>query len=81
MRHDTALAPSSNGVTSKGVNGASGDENGGTVNGKKSEGTNGTTASSSRPNLAMPQAVIDEALKSTRECLDTVCELVEADEV
>jgi hypothetical protein len=42
------------------------------VNGKKTEGTNGTGA---RPNLAIPQAVVDEALKATRECLESVCEI------
>ncbi|KAK4157102.1 hypothetical protein C8A00DRAFT_29958 [Chaetomidium leptoderma] len=82
---------SSNGTTTKSaaaVNGTS-EENGSsaTVNGKKSDGTtngtttnnnnNGTTTTSagSRPSLAIPQTVVDEALKVTRDCLDAVCEM------
>ncbi len=80
VRHDTALAPNSNG-TNKAVNGASTDENGATVNGKKTEGTNGATTSGPRPNLAIPQAVVDEALKSTRECLESMCEIDESGSV
>lgn len=79
VRHDTALAPNTNG-TSKGVNGAS-EENGSAVNGKKKEATNGATNNGTgpggRPSLAVPQAVVDEALKSTRECLDAICEMDE----
>ncbi len=80
VRHDTALAPNSNGTT-KAVNGASTDENGATVNGKKTEGTNGATTSGPRPNLAIPQAVVDEALKSTRDCLESMCEIDESGSV
>ncbi|KAK4115313.1 hypothetical protein N656DRAFT_704297 [Canariomyces notabilis] len=80
VRQDTALAPN----TTRPVNGSSSSDDGGGggggVNGKKTEGTNGATASNNtasagRPSLAVPQAVVDEALKVTRECLDTVCEL------
>ncbi|GAB1320412.1 hypothetical protein MFIFM68171_10622 [Madurella fahalii] len=80
VRQDTALSPS----TAKAVNGTgSAEEGGGGVNGKKAEGTNGTTnngtsaapAATGRPSLAVPESVVDEALKVTRECLDTVCEL------
>jgi hypothetical protein len=79
VRQDTALAPSAttNGTT-KSVNGVS-EENGTTANGKKSDGTNGTNGgASARPSLAVPQNVVDEALKITRECLDSVCEIDES---
>jgi hypothetical protein len=83
VRQDTAIAPSnvngSNG--SKVVNGAAEENGGAAVNGKKSEGTNGATNgnnnNNARPSLAVPQSVVDEALKVTRECLDAVCEIDE----
>jgi hypothetical protein len=59
------------------VNGTS-EENGTTANGKKSDGTNGTNGTSARPSLAVPQTVVDEALKITRECLESVCEVDES---
>ncbi|KAL2262020.1 hypothetical protein VTK26DRAFT_2721 [Humicola hyalothermophila] len=74
VRQDTALSPNGN---IKAVNGASSDE----VNGKKAEGTNGNgttnngTANANKPSLAVPQPVVEEALKVTRECLEAVCEL------
>lgn len=77
VRQDTALSPN----TAKAVNGTgSAEEGSGGVNGKKAEGTNGATnngtaAGTGRPSLAVPDSVVDEALKVTRECLDTVCEL------
>ncbi|EGO57704.1 hypothetical protein NEUTE1DRAFT_62828 [Neurospora tetrasperma FGSC 2508] len=66
VRHDTANAPS-------------GDANGGDVNGKKlSNGADTTNASNGNvpaatttaPSLAVPQAVINDALKVTRESLE-----------
>jgi hypothetical protein len=81
VRQDTALAPNgtTNGTTTKAINGAS-EENGAGVNGKKSDGTNGTSSNGAgaRPSLAIPQSVIDEALKVTRDCLDTVCDIDES---
>ncbi|KAK4123514.1 hypothetical protein N657DRAFT_645069 [Parathielavia appendiculata] len=82
VRQDTALAPSSasaNGTASKSMNGKTSEENGAvTVNGKKSDATNGANSASARPSLAVPQTVVDEALKITRECLDSVCEIDES---
>ncbi|KAK3955300.1 hypothetical protein QBC32DRAFT_47957 [Pseudoneurospora amorphoporcata] len=63
VRHDTANAPSD-------------DANGGDVNGKKlangADTTNGNlpTATTTAPSLAVPQAVINDALKVTRESLE-----------
>ncbi|KAJ4414130.1 hypothetical protein N0V85_003285 [Neurospora sp. IMI 360204] len=68
VRHDTANAPS-------------GDANGGDVNGKKlangADTANGNvpTATTTAPSLAVPQAVINDALKITRESLEMVCEI------
>ncbi|KAL2127925.1 hypothetical protein VTI74DRAFT_9988 [Chaetomium olivicolor] len=72
VRQDTALAPNN-------TNGGAA-VNGEGVNGKKSEVTNGAptnNGTSARPSLAVPQTVVDEALKVTRECLDSVCEMEE----
>ncbi|KAG6012119.1 hypothetical protein E4U54_007718 [Claviceps lovelessii] len=50
-------------------------------NGSKSNGdalskkVNGTAAPFEKPNLAMPESVIDEALRVTRESLEAVCEI------
>ncbi|KAG6016028.1 hypothetical protein E4U43_004341 [Claviceps pusilla] len=50
-------------------------------NGSKSNGdalskkVNGTVAPFEKPNLAMPESVIDEALRVTRESLEAVCEI------
>lgn len=82
VRQDTALAPNgtTNGTTTaRAVNGAS-EENGAGVNGKKSDATNGTSSNGvgARPSLAIPQSVVDEALKVTRDCLDTVCDIDES---
>lgn len=80
VRQDTALAPNANGSANKAVNGNS-EENGagggGAVNGKKAESTNGTS-NGARQSLAVPQSVVDDALKITRECLDAVCEMDES---
>ncbi|KAK3313461.1 hypothetical protein B0H66DRAFT_643004 [Apodospora peruviana] len=69
VRHDTALG----GGASKATNGTLGAEMNGTT--KKTNGAsdssnnNGTTAGSS--SLAVPQAVVEDTLKVTRECLDS----------
>ncbi|KAG5982719.1 hypothetical protein E4U55_001466 [Claviceps digitariae] len=50
-------------------------------NGSKSNGdsltrkVNGNAATLEKPNLAMPDSVIDEALRVTRESLEAVCEI------
>lgn len=68
MRHDTA-------------NALSGEANRSDVNGKKqangADSTNGNvpTATTTAPSLAVPQAVINDALKVTRESLEMVCEI------
>ena len=76
IRHDTGSlngttngsATNGNGATN-GANGANGTANG-TANGKsKQPGQPGS--------LALPQSVIDEALRATRESLDMVCEIEE----
>ncbi|KAL1898815.1 hypothetical protein Sste5346_003225 [Sporothrix stenoceras] len=40
-------------------------------------GANGTANGKPKPSLALPQSVIDEALRATRESLDMVCEIEE----
>jgi hypothetical protein len=68
------------------ANGTSAEENGTpTANGSsKTNGAaaanngNGTGAGGARPNLAVPSTVVDEALKVTRDCLDSVCEMDES---
>lgn len=74
VRQDTALAPSS---TTANGNGEAATTNGAT-NGK------GTTTNGNRggvadlkPSLAVPQSVVEEALKVTRECLDQLCDIEE----
>ncbi|KAH6624758.1 hypothetical protein B0J18DRAFT_410182 [Chaetomium sp. MPI-SDFR-AT-0129] len=78
VRQDTALAPSggSTNGNSKGVNGAS-EENGTSVNGKKSDATNGANGASAKQSLAVPQNVVDDALKVTRDCLESVIDIDE----
>lgn len=62
VRSDTLLSsPSSH------TNGT----NGSAIEVKKPNGT----SSDDKPNLALPQAVLDEALKVTRESLEEVCEI------
>lgn len=61
VRQDTALNPTSSTTNGHGaieVNGSS----------KKANGVD-----SDKPNLALPQSVVDEALRVTREALDQVC--------
>ena len=55
---------------------------GGKANGKAATNgdakrVNGASSSADRPSLAVPEAVISEALKATRESLEAVCELGE----
>lgn len=64
VRHDSALNPmssSSNGTSAK--SGANGDVH----------KTNG--AADGKPNLAVPESVVEEALRVTRESLEAVCEI------
>ncbi|CAJ0541833.1 Ff.00g082480.m01.CDS01 [Fusarium sp. VM40] len=64
VRHDSALNPmssSSNGTSAK--SGANGD-------GPKANG-----AADGKPNLAVPESVVEEALRVTRESLEAVCEI------
>ncbi|KAK4174784.1 hypothetical protein QBC36DRAFT_34886 [Triangularia setosa] len=78
IRHDTALAPSS---TSKATNGtpAPGSDENGTPNGAKNVNVNGNgiraAGGAGQNSLALPQAVIDDALRVTREALEQVCEI------
>ncbi|OIW33538.1 hypothetical protein CONLIGDRAFT_640654 [Coniochaeta ligniaria NRRL 30616] len=68
VRHQTATAgPSQN-------NGVE------TTNGKKEKqqhvnGNNGAAESEDKQNLALPQAVVEDALRVTRESLEMVCEI------
>ncbi|OAQ68061.1 hypothetical protein VFPPC_13609 [Pochonia chlamydosporia 170] len=48
--------------------------NGKTPNGDAKK-VNGSTTPSDKPNLAVPDAVIEEALRVTRESLEAVCEI------
>ncbi|KAL2168296.1 hypothetical protein VTG60DRAFT_161 [Thermothelomyces hinnuleus] len=79
VREDTALGPSANntnGSSKPATNGAT-EENGTPLaNGKKGD-SNGTNGAAARQSLAVPQTVVDEALRITRECLDLVCEIDE----
>jgi hypothetical protein len=86
-------ANNTNGKAAAATNGAS-DENGVNGNGNSSsssssgsgkkggDATNGAATingnASDRPSLAIPQTVVDEALKVTRDCLDSVCEIDES---
>jgi hypothetical protein len=77
IRHDMAMAGP--GTTTNG-SAAGTATNTAEVNGASSTGpegsSNGTAAGgTARPNLAVPQGVIEEALKITGECLEQVCEL------
>jgi len=67
VRRDTSLAPTTNGAE---------------ANGKKSNGTPAPAAADSNgnpavPNLALPSSVVEDALKVTRESLETVCSFAE----
>jgi hypothetical protein len=64
VRHDSALNPvssSSNGTSAKSA-----------TNGDASK-TNGAT--DVKPSLAVPESVVEEALRVTRESLEAVCEI------
>jgi hypothetical protein len=77
VRQDTAMAPSAN-ANGKTTNGT--DENGGgaVVNGVKKNGANGA-AKDDRPSLAVPQSVVEDALRVTREALEEVCAMDESE--
>ena len=66
MRHDTANARSE----------ANGDASGKKLaNGADTTNGNVPTPTTTAPSLAVPQAVINDALKVTRESLEMVCEI------
>ncbi|KAL2181555.1 uncharacterized protein P884DRAFT_6737 [Thermothelomyces heterothallicus CBS 202.75] len=79
VRQDTALGPgpsNTNGNSRPATNGAA-EENGTPLaNGKKGD-SNASNGAPARQSLAVPQTVVDEALRITRECLDLVCEIDE----
>ncbi|KAK4230905.1 hypothetical protein QBC38DRAFT_507212 [Podospora fimiseda] len=81
VRHDTALAPplpsSASSPPASSSNGT--DENG--ANGTSTNGNHGSSISvatpNSRPSLAVPQTVIMDALKITKEALESVVDIDE----
>lgn len=72
VRHQTAMNPASSSSSSAASNGAETNGNGNT---KKANGSNGVEAGGDKPNLALPQAVVEDALRVTRESLEMVCEI------
>ncbi|KAB5558524.1 hypothetical protein GE09DRAFT_1221628 [Coniochaeta sp. 2T2.1] len=81
VRHQTALASPSSSITNGGgaeTNGSNKKTNGVTNgNGGETNGNSGetTTATGEEKNLALPQGVVDDALRVTRESLEMVCEI------
>ena len=73
VRQDTELrrSESSSAAAGSEANGAGND--GGKANGDASK--KGVNGSEKRPDLAVPQAVVEEALKATRECLEDIAYL------
>jgi hypothetical protein len=66
VRHQTASSSANtNGVGTNGSKKGGGMTNGGS----------GVVDGEERPNLALPQAVVDDALRVTRESLEMVCEI------
>lgn len=47
------------------------------TNGSKTNGVNGAAAKTHKGSLAVPQGVVDETLRVTRECLENVCEITD----
>lgn len=83
VRNETDAAPpapsASNGTdtpNSKKVNGENGKNGTTSAAASKDKDKNGNSSSSSN-SLAVPQSVIDEALRVTRESLEAVCEVDE----
>ncbi|KAK4218050.1 hypothetical protein QBC37DRAFT_383848 [Rhypophila decipiens] len=66
VRHETITALKANNT-----NGAA------EVNGNNKKSANGDSngTSAGTPSLAVPQSVVEDAIKVTRECLETVCEI------
>ncbi|KAB5570204.1 hypothetical protein GE09DRAFT_699316 [Coniochaeta sp. 2T2.1] len=82
VRHQTALASSSSSITNGSAAETNGDNkkisNGVTNGNRETNGNNGettTTATGEEKNLALPQGVVDDALRVTRESLEMVCEI------
>lgn len=84
VRHQTAMNPSSSSSSSSSTqqqNGGGVETNGNgngnsnkkAVNGSSSYG--GVDSDDKQPNLALPQAVVEDALRVTRESLEMVCEI------
>lgn len=63
VRHDSALNPTSSSAN-------------GTTNGKNTNGEKAKGGESS--GLAIPESVVEEALRATRESLEAVCDVEEA---
>ncbi|OAA68147.1 hypothetical protein SPI_00342 [Niveomyces insectorum RCEF 264] len=74
IRNDTAAATAAAAANS--TNGSSSGGEAAAANGNKS-GAAKSAAAAAPPSLALPQSVIDEALRVTRESLDLVCEMEE----
>ncbi|CAK7208654.1 hypothetical protein SBRCBS47491_000165 [Sporothrix bragantina] len=68
IRHDTAFRDGGANGANGGTNGSNGTKNG---NGTSKPGV------ARSGSLALPQSIIDEALRATRESLDMVCEIEE----
>ncbi|KAI0180279.1 hypothetical protein GGR52DRAFT_569028 [Hypoxylon sp. FL1284] len=82
VRQDTAAASASSSFSDSNTasNSSGGETNGAATNGNGSNNKNGASNDSSGGGgggggLAIPDAVVDAVLKTTRECLDTVCEV------
>lgn len=74
VRHETALG---GGLAAKANTNGNSEVNGSNKKSANGEATNnGTSAGGSgAPSLAVPQAVVEDAIKVTRECLEMVCEI------
>lgn len=65
VRHDSALNPASSSANGKS-----------STNGDTAK-VNGHATTGDKPNLAIPESVVEEALRVTRESLESVCEVEE----
>ncbi|KAH6849820.1 hypothetical protein B0I37DRAFT_369948 [Chaetomium sp. MPI-CAGE-AT-0009] len=75
-----AAAAAANGSSTSEENGtpAAVNGSGSKTNGAATNNGTGAAGAGGRPSLAVPSTVVDEALKITRECLDSVCEMDES---
>lgn len=76
VRQDAALAPAANGTAVE-TNGKKTGANGASSAAGKDGSVNGTSAvaTTAAQSLAVPQSVVEDALRVTRDCLDIVCEI------